>query len=164
MTTNHSSINQVKFSVISWMRHSFGLHIKSTFLNSKQVGDLLFMTLDIISKNLRQLVMIKTFPTTSGALELRHRIINQTPTYVINRRVGFFRWHPPKNDPDSFIGFTDWTGFLHGLAQRNDVGRLVVCGILEMLEHLALVGVLDFEPFTLCVISGGGIKVYLENS
>ena len=30
--------NQVKFSVISWTRHSSGLHIKSTFLNSKQVG------------------------------------------------------------------------------------------------------------------------------
>ena len=34
----HYLTNQVKFSVISWSRHSSGLHIKSTSLNSKQVS------------------------------------------------------------------------------------------------------------------------------
>jgi hypothetical protein len=105
-----------------------------------------------------------TFPPTSNAFVFGHGIVNQAATDVVLGFVRLFRWHPPKNDPHSFIGFTGWTGFLHGLAQRNDVGGLIIGSILEVLHHLRLVGVFDLEPFTLRVISGGGIKVHLENS
>ena len=36
--------------------------------------------------------------------------------------------------------------------------------VLEMLKHLRLVGVFDLEPFTLCVISGGCVKIYLKHT
>ena len=46
-------------------------------------------------------------------------------------------------DADIAIGFTDLAGFLHGSAQRNDVGGLIIGGILEVLQHLCLIGVFD---------------------
>lgn len=51
-----------------------------------------------------------------------------------------------------------------GSAQRNDVGGLGVSSILEMFEHLGLIGVLNLQPFALSVKSGGGIEIYLKNS
>ena len=43
---------------------------------------------------------------------------------------------------------------------KNGSYRLHPSGVLE---HLGLVGVFDLEPFTLCVISGGCLKVYLKH-
>jgi hypothetical protein len=49
-------------------------------------------------------------------------------------------------------------------AKRNDVGGLLIGAILEVLEHLGLIGVFDLEPLTLCVISGGGTQINLKNA
>ena len=51
-----------------------------------------------------------------------------------------------------------------GLTQRDVLDICSLRYILEVLEHLGLVGVLDLEPFTLCVISGGCLKIYLKHS
>ena len=109
-------------------------------------------------------IVFKTFPPTNNAFVFGRGIVNQAATDVVLGFVRLFRWHPPKNDPDSCIGIAGWTSFLHGLTQGNDFGGLIIGSVLEVLEHLGLVGVLDLEPFTLCVISGGGLKVYLKHT
>ena len=60
---------------------------------------------------------------------------------------------------------TDMAGFATaGLTQRDVLHICSLRYILEVLEHLRLVGVLDLEPFTLCVVSGGCLKIYLEHT
>jgi len=90
-------------------------------------------------------------------------IVNHTAANEILGLIRFVRWHPPKDCTNTFIGFTGWTSFLHESAQRDNVGRLASGSILEVLEQLRLIGVLDFQPFTLCVVSGSGIQINFKD-
>jgi len=48
--------------------------------------------------------------------------------------------------------------------QRDVQGIVGLCTVLEMLQHLRLVGVLDLQPFALCVVRRAGFQIYLKNA